>query len=517
MELAIQEVPSPLEYLPQEWQEEMKNYLMEPSTPSYCDQLSSLNFTSGYGLESSQYVPHAESSEPGFICESFQTLHDITWEEVLCLASSQGPAPRPEPPADPAAKPKLYVLAAATAAMQQQQQQQPQHHQQQPQHHHHQQQQPQHKPAVVVAASSQQSEMEADCHYRLLAHARMQPGPPCGAREPPPGAVALFHGGGGGERRSAEAAHGGDRRLAHGGSHAPEMFRATTVKQESGAQIVLGGGGGGVTTQGAFGELIADKGSAGGECVPSPERVWWMPSPLGGLQRVPSYSSFEADNFTSLEQPGQRKAAAAAFDDYRGPYEPSSSSFATAADVPGRGPPAPAHKRRFGTKAAGYGSAEAKLADDRYYPDGGKSQVTFRDYLGDAAEASSVSKPVIPAAILAGYTGSGPIQLWQFLLELLTDTACQPFISWTGDGWEFKLSDPDEVARRWGKRKNKPKMNYEKLSRALRYYYHKNLLYKSSGKRYVYRFACDLHSLLGYSPQELHAMLGVGLAAHGKP
>lgn len=63
------------------------------------------------------------------------------------------------------------------------------------------------------------------------------------------------------------------------------------------------------------------------------------------------------------------------------------------------------------------------------------------------------------------FTGSGPIQLWQFLLELLTDKTCQAFISWTGDGWEFKLTDPDEVARRWGIRKNKPKMNYEKLSR----------------------------------------------------
>lgn len=41
--------------------------------------------------------------------------------------------------------------------------------------------------------------------------------------------------------------------------------------------------------------------------------------------------------------------------------------------------------------------------------------------------------------------GSGPIQLWQFLLELLTDKSCQGFISWTGDGWEFKLTDPDEV------------------------------------------------------------------------
>ncbi|CAD6995294.1 unnamed protein product [Ceratitis capitata] len=71
------------------------------------------------------------------------------------------------------------------------------------------------------------------------------------------------------------------------------------------------------------------------------------------------------------------------------------------------------------------------------------------------------------------FTGSGPIQLWQFLLELLMDKTCQGFISWTGDGWEFKLTDPDEVARRWGIRKNKPKMNYEKLSRGLRYYYDK--------------------------------------------
>jgi len=95
------------------------------------------------------------------------------------------------------------------------------------------------------------------------------------------------------------------------------------------------------------------------------------------------------------------------------------------------------------------------------------------------------------------FTGSGPIQLWQFLLELLTDRACKAFISWTGDDWEFKLTDPDEVARRWGVRKNKPKMNYEKLSRGLRYYYDKNIIHKTAGKRYVYKFVCDLESLLG--------------------
>ncbi|XP_011257767.1 ETS-like protein pointed isoform X4 [Camponotus floridanus] len=122
-------------------------------------------------------------------------------------------------------------------------------------------------------------------------------------------------------------------------------------------------------------------------------------------------------------------------------------------------------------------------------------------------------KPLLQSPMLASYaggpcfTGSGPIQLWQFLLELLTDKSCQGFISWTGDGWEFKLTDPDEVARRWGVRKNKPKMNYEKLSRGLRYYYDKNIIHKTAGKRYVYRFVCDLQSLLGLSPEEVHAMV----------
>ncbi|XP_076171389.1 ETS transcription factor pointed isoform X2 [Ptiloglossa arizonensis] len=123
-------------------------------------------------------------------------------------------------------------------------------------------------------------------------------------------------------------------------------------------------------------------------------------------------------------------------------------------------------------------------------------------------------KPLLQSTMIAGYTGSGPcftgsgpIQLWQFLLELLTDKSCQGFISWTGDGWEFKLTDPDEVARRWGIRKNKPKMNYEKLSRGLRYYYDKNIIHKTAGKRYVYRFVCDLQSLLGISPEQLHVMI----------
>ncbi|KER24647.1 hypothetical protein T265_07743 [Opisthorchis viverrini] len=84
--------------------------------------------------------------------------------------------------------------------------------------------------------------------------------------------------------------------------------------------------------------------------------------------------------------------------------------------------------------------------------------------------------------------GSGQIQLWQFLLELLSDSRNIACITWEGTNGEFKLVDPDEVARRWGERKSKPNMNYDKLSRALRYYYDKNIMSKINGKRYAYKF-----------------------------
>ncbi|CAL8336649.1 unnamed protein product [Gadus morhua 'NCC'] len=89
--------------------------------------------------------------------------------------------------------------------------------------------------------------------------------------------------------------------------------------------------------------------------------------------------------------------------------------------------------------------------------------------------------------------GSGQIQLWQFLLELLSDSNNANIITWEGTNGEFKMTDPDEVAKRWGERKSKPNMNYDKLSRALRYYYDKNIMTKVHGKRYAYKF--DFHGI----------------------
>ncbi|NXC17588.1 ETS1A protein, partial [Corythaeola cristata] len=121
-----------------------------------------------------------------------------------------------------------------------------------------------------------------------------------------------------------------------------------------------------------------------------------------------------------------------------------------------------------------------------------KPKGTFKDYVRDRADMNK-DKPVIPAAALAGYTAKLIFPSLPCDVHPLLDSP----------------SPLSQVARRWGKRKNKPKMNYEKLSRGLRYYYDKNIIHKTAGKRYVYRFVCDLQSLLGYTPEELHAMLDV--------
>lgn len=115
-----------------------------------------------------------------------------------------------------------------------------------------------------------------------------------------------------------------------------------------------------------------------------------------------------------------------------------------------------------------------------------------------------------PSAAAGRAVNSGQIQLWQFLLELLTDREHRGAIQWVGSDGEFKLNQPEAVAQLWGARKNKPSMNYEKLSRALRYYYDGDMISKVHGKRFVYKFVCDLKQLLGYSAAELSKLVDEG-------
>lgn len=123
----------------------------------------------------------------------------------------------------------------------------------------------------------------------------------------------------------------------------------------------------------------------------------------------------------------------------------------------------------------------------------------------DQNQSANLSKESINLSSRFGTNGQ--IQLWQFLLELLTDVTYYDIIQWTGEEGEFKLLNADTVSILWGARKNKPNMNYEKLSRALRYYYDGDMLAKITGKRFVYKFICDLEALIGYTSRDLAALI----------
>lgn len=81
------------------------------------------------------------------------------------------------------------------------------------------------------------------------------------------------------------------------------------------------------------------------------------------------------------------------------------------------------------------------------------------------------------------------LHLWEFLLELLEDERYEPLISWTRkEAGEFKIKRQEDVAHKWGRLKQRASMNYDKLSRSLRYYYHKGIIKKVQGQRLVYKF-----------------------------
>lgn len=120
----------------------------------------------------------------------------------------------------------------------------------------------------------------------------------------------------------------------------------------------------------------------------------------------------------------------------------------------------------------------------------------------DEDESEEDIKPVIPIVTAAtkpkskapaGSTSkSGAhIHLWQFLKELLSSPeqhgSC---IRWLDQSrGVFKIEDSVRVARLWGLRKNRPAMNYDKLSRSIRQYYRKGIMRKTErSQRLVYQF-----------------------------
>uniref|UniRef100_A0A158R683 ETS domain-containing protein n=1 Tax=Syphacia muris TaxID=451379 RepID=A0A158R683_9BILA len=86
-------------------------------------------------------------------------------------------------------------------------------------------------------------------------------------------------------------------------------------------------------------------------------------------------------------------------------------------------------------------------------------------------------------------------KLWEFIRDALKDPeTCPSIVRWE-DPKEgvFRIVESEKLARLWGKKKNNAKMTYEKLSRAMRTYYDKQILVPvpKTGlypKKLVYKF-----------------------------
>ncbi|XP_041445691.1 ETS homologous factor [Xenopus laevis] len=80
--------------------------------------------------------------------------------------------------------------------------------------------------------------------------------------------------------------------------------------------------------------------------------------------------------------------------------------------------------------------------------------------------------------------------LWEFIRDILLTPEKNPgLIKWE-DRSEgvFRFLKSEAVAQLWGKKKNNSSMTYEKLSRAMRYYYKREILERVDGRRLVYKF-----------------------------
>ncbi len=107
-----------------------------------------------------------------------------------------------------------------------------------------------------------------------------------------------------------------------------------------------------------------------------------------------------------------------------------------------------------------------------------------RSPFGKAADSSSLAKEDTPELNTNGRL------LWDFLQQLLNDPEqrYKSYIAWKDrETGVFKIADPAGLAKLWGIQKNHLSMNYDKMSRALRYYYRVNILKKVQGERHCYQ------------------------------
>ena len=206
-----------------------------------------------------------------------------------------------------------------------------------------------------------------------------------------------------------------------------------------------------------------------------------LASPLNGNARENSISAsnFNAGGYTNLGSGNKRSHSASSS------HSDSEDSNNTSASPDGQVP----------------GSSSTRLIGNNNGPIIGRSKRTPSGNAGNNAPSAGRS-PIHPAKnepSSSTNTKESPETpelntngrlLWDFLQQLLNDSQQRytSYIAWKNkDTGVFKIVDPSGLARLWGIQKNHLSMNYDKMSRALRYYYRVNILRKVQGERHCYQ------------------------------
>ncbi|XP_013817423.1 ETS-related transcription factor Elf-3 isoform X2 [Apteryx mantelli] len=133
--------------------------------------------------------------------------------------------------------------------------------------------------------------------------------------------------------------------------------------------------------------------------------------------------------------------------------------------------------------------AEAKLFPDDGFAGGKKGDTKHgKRKRGRPRKLSKESRDCLESR-KSKHTPRGT-HLWEFIRDILIHPELNEGLMKWEDRREgvFKFLRSEAVAQLWGQKKKNSSMTYEKLSRAMRYYYKREILERVDGRRLVYKF-----------------------------
>ncbi|NWY03856.1 ELF3 factor, partial [Nothoprocta ornata] len=136
-----------------------------------------------------------------------------------------------------------------------------------------------------------------------------------------------------------------------------------------------------------------------------------------------------------------------------------------------------------------FDSAEAKLFPDDSFAGGKKGDTKHgKRKRGRPRKLSKESRDCLESR-KSKHSPRGT-HLWEFIRDILIHPELNEGLMKWEDRREgvFKFLRSEAVAQLWGQKKKNSSMTYEKLSRAMRYYYKREILERVDGRRLVYKF-----------------------------